>query len=324
MQVISAIRPCFLTGSSQAIQVGTRDRRGKRLRTVISIESGLVYTDPPPSDEQLRRFYSEEYRVQYKGTRTPSRKHLLRGARLAKMRLNLVKSLLPQSGSLLDIGCGGGELVFLANAAGFKAVGIEPNRAYVEFAQKEFRAPVEHGFLQDCVFGSAQFECVTLFHVLEHLENPLLSLKKIREAIPVGGHLVVEVPDVEYCGIAPHHRWHVGHLFNFNVKTLVATGLKAGFELTSITQDKSSGVLLAVFRKPLMPVEPELACLLNRSFTETYSILRSHHCLAHYLGSTAPFTRFCRKAWQYVSEYRELLQSPRQTPKSILARHCQF
>ena len=45
------------------------DRRGKRLHTVICMETGLVRNDPIPDDEELAQFYAENYRLAYKGTR---------------------------------------------------------------------------------------------------------------------------------------------------------------------------------------------------------------------------------------------------------------
>ena len=47
--------------------VSERDRHGNPLRTVLCAETGLVRNDPVPGDEELAKFYSEEYRTAYKG-----------------------------------------------------------------------------------------------------------------------------------------------------------------------------------------------------------------------------------------------------------------
>ena len=59
--------PPSLEGKGAVEVVSTRDRHGNPLRTVLCTETGLVRNDPVPGDEELAKFYSEEYRIAYKG-----------------------------------------------------------------------------------------------------------------------------------------------------------------------------------------------------------------------------------------------------------------
>lgn len=315
-----AAKPCFLTGDASAFQVGDRDRKGKPLRTVISRKSGLVYTDPAPSSDELRHFYSKEYRLRYKSTVTPRRKHVLRSGQLALERLRLMGPYLPQHGTLLDVGCGGGELVYLAGLRGLRAWGIEPNEGFAGFALTTLEIPVECQFFEDIDLGDRELDGIALFHVLEHLEDPLRALTQLARGLRPGGKLFVEVPDVDYCGIAPQHRWHLGHLFNFNRQTLAATGILAGLGVVETIQNRSHGVLTAVFQKPgVNDPKPVFADeYLVGSFERTYRVLRNHRVAYHYASVHRPLGRVIRKAVKYGGEYLHLATRRKLNPRHLL------
>ena len=54
--------------------VSKTDRRGRPLRTVICLDTGLVRNDPVPDDAELAQFYAEDYLISYKGARKPRRR----------------------------------------------------------------------------------------------------------------------------------------------------------------------------------------------------------------------------------------------------------
>ena len=58
--------------------VSETDRHGKPLRTIICMETGLVRNDPVPNDEELARFYADDYRIAYKGAAKPRRRQVVR------------------------------------------------------------------------------------------------------------------------------------------------------------------------------------------------------------------------------------------------------
>lgn len=80
--------------------------------------------------------------------------------------------------SLLDLGCGEGELVRLAKEQGIKAVGYD----------KKYGQAVEN------LRVTKRFDVISLYHVLEHLADPIKVLKKIRFWLKPDGMLVIEVP----------------------------------------------------------------------------------------------------------------------------------
>lgn len=316
LRAVTTETPCCLTGSHDARVVAERDRHGNPLRTVISTASGLVFTDPRPTPEEVRRFYAEEYRVQYKQTATPKLKHVLRAGRLAKQRLASIADRLTPGCRMLDAGSGGGEFLHAATAAGYDAGGIEPNEGYAQYSINQYGLRVYNGFYQDAPFAEGEFDCVTMFHVLEHLEEPVEALRLLGRWVRPGGTLVVEVPCVDSRETAPGQKWHVGHLYNFSGPTLAATAIRAGFEPVRVG---TVGNVFGVFERPESgSPTTSVESVLKGAYETTSRILAEHTALAHYSRPHVPLGRFLSKARRVMDEKSVVRQYESRGPAALL------
>ena len=126
--------------------------------------------------------------------------------------------------------------------------GLEPDEHYARHAREALGVPVATGFVQDATFPAGSFDVVTMYHALEHVEDPSAILSRLRGWIAEQGVLLIEVPNVEAVCIAPAHRFHFAHFYNFNRDTLEALGRKAGFEPLETTTSPDGGNLISVFR----------------------------------------------------------------------------
>lgn len=223
--------PCNACGCSEVEVISLADRDGRYLRTVICRKCGLVWTDPRPSEDEIRDFYAREYRLKYKGAYQPKLKHVYRAIQVGMTRFYSLQALLSQANKILDVGSGGGEFVYLLRALGYDARGIEPNEGYALYARNELGLPIEVGFLKELNSRGEVFDLITLFHVLEHLEDPCGTLLHLRHLLGTEGRLVIEVPNIESTSQAPNHRFHFAHLYNFNSATLQAVSQLAGYEV---------------------------------------------------------------------------------------------
>jgi 2-polyprenyl-3-methyl-5-hydroxy-6-metoxy-1,4-benzoquinol methylase len=111
-------------------------------------------------------------------------------ARFDRQRLALVRTLAPPPARLLDAGAGRGRFVAAARLSGYDASGIEP-------AVRGPAAPdVERARIDEATIEPGSLDVVSLWHVLEHLDDPGSALDRIATWLRPGGGLVVGVPNL--------------------------------------------------------------------------------------------------------------------------------
>ena len=152
-------------------------------------------------------------------------------------RLALLAELVPPPARLLDAGAGRGRFVRGARAAGYDAFGIEPSLRGARAAVL-LGAPVEQVAIEDASVAAGSLDAVTLWHVLEHLDDPGAALRRIATWLAPGGALLVGVPNLSswqariggarwYHLDVPRHRVH------FSADGLSALLRASGFSVLS-------------------------------------------------------------------------------------------
>jgi len=191
---------CPLCESTAAVKLGVRGNReyigadyaaSPHLVTNVfkCFSCEFIYCHPNiPGAENLERLHYDN--VNY-------RNYLKEEEELAPYVYGLKIILRHKNGvSLLDIGAGKGEAVYLATKLGFKASGIEPSVQACSYASNRFGISIYNGFY-DKYFSetSEQFQVITMFHVLEHVEEPRLLLRSLKDKMAAEGILYIEVPN---------------------------------------------------------------------------------------------------------------------------------
>ena len=110
-------------------------------------------------------------------------------------RLRMLGAFAPPPARLLDAGAGRGRFVAGALAAGYEARGIEPSRRGV-LAASSAGAPIEQATIEAARLDPGSLDAVTLWHVLEHLDDPGAALARIATWLAPGGVLLVGVPNL--------------------------------------------------------------------------------------------------------------------------------
>lgn len=260
----------------------------------------------------MRRYYSGEYRLEYKGQATPSLRHTARSGRGALNRYRSLAPFLKPGDRILDAGAGGGEVVYILRRKGFEASGLEPDEQYARYAREQLGVPVETGFVQDIAFPEHSFNVITLYHALEHVEDPSRILATLRTWLTEDGLLLVEVPNVEATCISPGHRFHFAHFYNFNRETLEALGRKVGFDSVQTTTSPDGGNLISVFRHAPGPCA---ITGLEGNYAQVAGCVRSHTA-ARYYASPAPYAGAVGRLRAYLTDTSAAKGA--QTPKDVL------
>ena len=137
--------------------VSETDRRGKPLKTVVCMETGLVRNDPVPGDDELARFYAEDYRKDYKASEKPRKRQILRNFRRVAAHVSQFHDVLDRATDVLDVGAGSGEFAYLMTQRGKSVTGIEPNKGYAAYCRDDLGLDVRTEHLAGDLFDLERF-----------------------------------------------------------------------------------------------------------------------------------------------------------------------
>ena len=143
--------------------------------------------------------------------------------------------------AILDIGCGEGKFLLNLDKNKFIKKGIEINKDACRSCKKRSLSVLNKDFLK-IEFNSEKYEVITLWHVLEHLDNPRAVLEKINRILKPNGILVISTPNIGSVGFKiGKSRWfHIDsprHRFLYNKKSLKFLLNKEEFEIMEVKSE---------------------------------------------------------------------------------------
>jgi SAM-dependent methyltransferase len=138
---------------------------------------------------------------------------------------------------LLDVGCGNGAFLAEIRAGGWEVYGVEPDAKAVAACRKAGLV-VKQGMLSPDSFPEDFFAAITLSHVIEHLHDPVGTLRLCHKFLRPGGTLWIATPNLQAFGHTRFGRdWMAldapRHLVLFTPATLKTALKKAGFATCS-------------------------------------------------------------------------------------------
>lgn len=138
-------------------------------------------------------------------------------------------------GRVLDIGCGSGDYLLLMQRLGWKVTGLDFDPAAVAACQSK-GLEVFQGTLEEADLAENSFDAITLSHVIEHVPDPLSTLKACFRLLKPGGEIYLETPNIDSAGHANFRENWRGlevprHLTIFTPSSLAYTCQQAGFSV---------------------------------------------------------------------------------------------
>ncbi len=193
---------------------------------------GLVYMTPRDKDiSSLYKDVDDQYYFSSRDDRIETFERDLR-------ELEEVKEVGKRASKrIMDIGCSYGFFLDIAEKYGWRAYGCELSKNQFEFASKN-RKNVFNCELKECPVRNNYFDVITLYDVIEHVQNPSSTLKDCNDSLKKGGILVVCTPNVaSLVARAMGRHWLQYarmHIYYFTPKTLDNMLRNNGFRIVAV------------------------------------------------------------------------------------------
>jgi len=132
------------------------------------------------------------------------------------------------------VGCGSGVYGASLLRLGWQVDGIEPDARAASLARAS-GLNVQVCGIEQAELPEARYDAITLWHSLEHFQNPVAALRKLRPALRPAGQIFVEVPNRAGWGarLAGGYWYHWDlprHRVHFSPSSLRRALERAGFE----------------------------------------------------------------------------------------------
>jgi len=238
---------CGIDITKFMFHVTDRNSREKRVFNLVKCKTcGLAYLNPRPNKEEINEYYPPRYHSRAQKEIVDIEKTIIWGIPWREAMQKKAKPILryKREGRILDIGCGDGSLLMFLKRLGWETYGIDFHEGSSRYAREVLGLDVLFGRLEEVSYPEDFFDIIILFHVLEHLSDPLETLERIRPLLKEDGVLLIEVPNFasfearifrsKWFGIAAPL-----HLYQFTSYTLEAMLKSSGFttvELGFITE----------------------------------------------------------------------------------------
>lgn len=184
----------------------------------------FVFTNPIPQQDEIGKYYETEIYLSHDSTN----KGII-GSIYNKVRqINLKKkysivSKYKSTGSILDIGCGTGELLNYFEKEKWQTLGIEPNEGAREFAKANYNISVKEESELNRL-DSKSHDVISMWHVLEHVYNLNDRMNSVVRILKEDGVAIIALPMVDSPDSIKFKKYWAGldvprHLYHFSAKT---------------------------------------------------------------------------------------------------------
>ncbi len=198
----------------------------------------LRYTLPVPSESEIGRYYDSEKYISHSDTSIGlinKLYKLVRNITLSEKRRIVQRATGITTGQLLDVGAGTGAFLYEMKEAGWQVNGIEPDEGARKRALDNYHVQLEatpHLFN----LPSESFDAITLWHVLEHVEDLEKYLAQLKTLLKPNGVLFIAVPNYTSTDGKHYGKFWAAydvprHLYHFAPKSMDTLANQSGFQV---------------------------------------------------------------------------------------------
>jgi len=204
---------------------------------------GLMRTNPRPTPETIGFYYPDNY-APYQNTQvsaqTASGRSIPLWRRLIRPLFEFQTKHLPSlaPGRMLEIGCASGAFLHKMAALGWDVEGLEFSQQAAELA-RSLGYTIHTGALETAPAPEKPYDLVVGWMVLEHLHDPILCLKKLRQWVHPGGWLALSVPNTASFEFQTFKdAWYAlhlpNHLYHYTPQTVKLVLERGGWQLERV------------------------------------------------------------------------------------------
>lgn len=216
---------------------------------------GFRFTANPPLEEACGKYYQDEKYISHSNTSKGIVAKLYHQVRYIMLRRkHQLITKISNGTKVLDVGSGTGYFLNHLKSNGYQVQGVEMSDSARTFSIHEFGINVVKSI--DDIEKHQKFDCITLWHVLEHLYNPNKYMQRFRELLDTHGTLVIALPNHQSFDANKYNTYWAAydvprHLWHFNPSTLSSFAQNNGFKVT---------------QKYMMPFDPFYNSILSEKY----------------------------------------------------------
>ncbi|NCC70615.1 class I SAM-dependent methyltransferase [bacterium] len=200
---------------------------------------GFRFVNPRPAPENLQKYYMSENYISHSDTKKGiinKAYHFFRNYNLSRKYKYISQNI--QKGNILDIGCATAAFLKYCKNKNWNVSGIEPNENARDFAKKnngiEVKSETE---LKN--FENNFFDVITLWHVLEHVDDLNFYFSEIKRIIKKNGTVFIAVPNhLSFDAFKYKNYWAAWdvprHLYHFTQESMNNLSKKYDFCVSDI------------------------------------------------------------------------------------------
>lgn len=182
---------------------------------------GFTFTQDYPGESEAGRYYESEDYISHSDSKQGITNKAYQVVRKVMLRskMKLIRRMTGlSSGKVLDIGSGTGHFLNTMKRSGWEIEGIELSEKAREYSARQFNInTIPPDRIES--LNEMSFDCITLWHVMEHFHEPFKYMSEISRLLKTEGTCFIALPNsnsFDSCHYGknwaaydvPRHLWH--------------------------------------------------------------------------------------------------------------------
>jgi 2-polyprenyl-3-methyl-5-hydroxy-6-metoxy-1,4-benzoquinol methylase len=262
-----ASNACPSCNSANAVRTFTTIHKGKTWHLANCLHCAQQYTDPLPTLDDIKTFYSDDYHTNLQSAESTEAAFGPKFRSYVDWICTFVKG-----GRSLDLGCTTGLLPYLLKQRGFEAEGLEINSVTAAWGAKQYDIPIRNEPFETAHYEEKSFALVSMGDVLEHSLDPAVSIARVHSILKDRGFAFISFPDIKSIessyfkalALATRRSWlwssgHVPlHTWEFTRPTAEALFNRSGFDVIGFRRSHANSYIRSSLRLAVLTSPPRI------------------------------------------------------------------